>query len=217
MIRLIMLLVQNKEIKGLPDTILFILLCGIAAGALIYFLMNKIASIIKNSKGAFNYGYAPFSLSSLLNFQEKGVFVLYKDEQIDSDKKICPNCFKIVSEDEKNCPCCTKALDQDTNNNEIEDKTFLKKYGFFARWERLNSLYLSSFEARISLYSNILFCIFLILCLEGYGIIPFAGIIAGGIIIKILFKIILRIRKNNFYKECKKWHQEMDRVRPVEK
>ena len=217
MIRLILWFVQNKEKNGWLDTILFILLCGIAAGALIYFLMNKIASIIKNSKGAFNYGYAPYSLSSLLNSQEQGVFVLYKDEQIDSDKKICPNCFKIVSEDEKNCPCCTKALNEDSNDNEIEDKTFLKKYGNFARWERLNSLYLSSFEARISLYSDILLCIFFILCFEGYGIIPFAGIIAGGIIIKVLCKIILRIRNNHFYKKCKKWHQEMDRVRPVEK
>jgi len=194
---------QNKEINGLLDTIIFILLCGIAFGALIYFLMNKIASIIKNSKGAFNYGYADLFFD--------------KDEQIDSDKKICPNCFKIVREEDKNCPCCTKALNEDSNDNEIEDKTFLKKYGKFARWERHNSLYLPSFEARISLYSNILFCIFLILCLEGYGFIPFAGIIAGGIIINIFCKIILCKKKNNFYKECKKWHQEMDRVRPVEK
>ena len=134
-----------------------------------------------------------------------------------AELKICPNCLQSVGKDDKNCPVCTKALDSDTNENEIEDKLFLKKYGIFARFKRSYPSVLESFSYKIVLCSKISYLIFLIFCLEGYGIIPAALFIAGGLIFGLIFKIIETIRIKFFFKESEKWEKEMDRLRPVAK
>lgn len=134
-----------------------------------------------------------------------------------AELKICPNCLQSVGKDDKNCPVCTKALDSDTNENEIEDKLFLKKYGIFARLERSYPSVLESFSYKKVLCSKISYLIFLIFCLEGYGFIPAALFIADGLIFGLIFKIIETIRIKSFFKESEKWEKEMDRLRPVEK
>lgn len=134
-----------------------------------------------------------------------------------AELKICPNCLQSVGKDDKNCPVCTKALDSDTNENEIEDKLFLKKYGIFARCKRSYPSVLESFSYKKVLCSKISYLIFLIFCLEGYGIIPAASFIAGGLIFGLIFKIIETIRIKSFFKESEKWEKEMDRIRPVAK
>lgn len=134
-----------------------------------------------------------------------------------AELKICPNCLQSVGKDDKNCPVCTKALDSDTNENEIDDKLFLKKYGIFARFKRSYPSVLESFSYKKVLCSKISYLIFLIFCLEGYGIIPAASFIAGGLFFGLIFKIIETIRIKSFFKESEKWKKEMDRLRPVAK
>ena len=134
-----------------------------------------------------------------------------------AELKICPNCLQSVGKDDKNCPVCTKALDSDTNENEIDDKLFLKKYGIFARCQRNYFPVLESFSCKKLLCSKISYLIFLIFCLEGYGIIPAASFIAGGLLFTVIFKIIESINTKAFLKESEKWEKEMDRIRPVEK
>ena len=134
-----------------------------------------------------------------------------------AELKICPNCLQSVGKDDKNCPVCTKALDSDTNENEIDDKIFLKKYGIFARLKRSYPSVLESFSYKKVLCSKISYLIFLIFSLEGYGIIPTASFIAGGLLFTVIFKIIESINTKAFLKESEKWEKEMDRLRPVEK
>lgn len=134
-----------------------------------------------------------------------------------AELKICPNCLQAVGKDDKNCPVCTKALDSDTNENEIDDKIFLKKYGIFARLKRSYPSVLESFSYKKVLCSKISYLIFLIFSLEGYGIIPAAAFFAGGLIFGLIFKIFETIRIKSFFKESEKWEKEMDRIRPVEK
>lgn len=134
-----------------------------------------------------------------------------------AELKICPNCLQSVGKDDKNCPVCTKALDSDTNENEIDDKIFLKKYGIFDRFKRSYPSVLESFSYKKVLCSKISYLIFLIFCLEGYGIIPAASFIAGGLLFTVIFKIIESINTKAFLKESEKWEKEMDRIRPVEK
>ena len=134
-----------------------------------------------------------------------------------AELKICPNCLQSVGKDDKNCPVCTKALDSDTNKNEIEDKLFLKKYGIFARCQRNYLPVLDALSYKKVLCSKISYLIFLIFCLEGYGIIPAASFIVGGLLFTVIFKIIESINTKAFLKESEKWEKEMDSIRPVEK
>ena len=130
-----------------------------------------------------------------------------------AELKICPNCLNSVGKDDKNCPVCTKALDSDTNENEIDDKLFLKKYGIFARCKRNYLPVLDALSYKKDLCFGISFLIFLIFALEGYGIIPAAAFFAGGLIFGLIFKIIETIRIKSFLKESEKWEKKMDRVR----